>query len=126
MGGLISMASITISALLMLFFSAYKITRMVIEKKFDLKCLNYILVFGSVSFIIGILKQGIGISQILQISSNEYVQDKFITKSENILSNLVPDGIRVTLIEPIYGLIIFLFSLIIWAVLKEINLRKMR
>lgn len=113
-GGMIYMVSITVSALLMLFFSANKITRMVIEKKFDLTHLNFILVFGSASLIIGLLEQGIGLSQVMQIISNEDVQ--------GILLN---EGIRVTLIAPIYGLAIFLVSLIIWAILKEINLRKM-
>lgn len=113
-GGSLIMFVITMAALLMLIFSGLKVFRMSLKKQFDQLHLNYILIFGSLALVIGILGQGIGLIQAMDI----------IEKAGDISPALLAGGFKVSLIAPLYGLIIFLISLIIWVVLKEINLRK--
>lgn len=114
-GGLFFMLVITACWGLMLVFSAIKIVRMVKYKKFDLLLLDYILLFGSLSFMVGVLGLGIGLSSAMNA----------IQQAGDISVALVAGGIKVVLITPIYGLFLFLISLCIWGVLKEINKRKM-
>lgn len=109
------MAIITVCGLLMLYFSFRKVYRMVCKKEFDVLQLNYILLFGSLAFIMGILAQAIGISVALRT----------IAKADDISMSLLAKGLKLSLIAPVYGLIIFLLSLILWGVLKELNLRKL-
>jgi len=115
-GGLVFMVSITITGLMMLYFSIQKVLRMVKKSEFDLLQLNYILLFGSLSLLIGILDQARGF----------YIAMESIGIAGGISTSLFATGFQLSLIAPIYGLIIFLFSLIIWAVLKEINLKKIQ
>src|SRR5665648_1095050 len=60
-GGPVFMLVITFFGLLMLASSGYKIFRMILKKEFDLLQMNYILLFGSLSLIFGILGQGMGL-----------------------------------------------------------------
>lgn len=109
------MLVITFFGLLMLASSGYKIFRMILKKEFDLLQMNYILLFGSLSLIFGILGQGMGLFGAMEA----------ISVAGDISPSLVAAGFRVSMITPLYGIFIFIFSLIFWGVLKEINLRKM-
>lgn len=109
------MLVITLFGLLMLASSGYKIFRMILKKEFDLLQLNYILLFGSLSLICGILGQGIGLFYAMEA----------ISEAGDISPALIAGGFRVSMITPLFGIMIFIFSLIFWGVLKEINLRKM-
>lgn len=114
-GGIQFMLVITFFFLLMLVSSGYKIFRMVVKKEFDLLQLNFILLFGSLSLIIGILGQGVGLFYAMNA----------IQEAGDISPSLVAGGFKVSMITPIYGILIFILTLIFWGVLKEINLRKM-
>ncbi|HZL10299.1 MAG TPA: MotA/TolQ/ExbB proton channel family protein [Prolixibacteraceae bacterium] len=114
-GGPVFMLVITFFGLLMLASSGYKIFRMILKKEFDLLQMNYILLFGSLSLIFGILGQGMGLFGAMEA----------ISVAGDISPSLVAAGFRVSMITPLYGIFIFIFSLIFWGVLKEINLRKM-
>ncbi len=114
-GGPAFMLVITLFGLLMLASSGYKIFRMILKKEFDLLQLNYILLFGSLSLICGILGQGIGLFYAMEA----------ISEAGDISPSLMAAGFRVSMITPLFGIMIFIFSLIFWGVLKEINLRKM-
>lgn len=114
-GGPAFMRVITLFGLLMLASSGYKIFRMIMKKEFDLFQLNYILLFGSLSLISGILGQGIGLFGAMEA----------IQQAADISPALLAGGFRVSMITPLYGIMIFILTLIFWGVLKEINLRKM-
>lgn len=114
-GGPVFMLVITIFGLLMLASAGYKIFRMVVRKESDLLLLNYILMFGSLSMITGILGQGIGLFQAMEA----------IQAAGDISPALIAGGFRVSMITPIYGIMIFIISLIFWGILKEMNLRKL-
>jgi len=110
------MAIITVCGLLMLYFSFRKVYRMVFKKEFDLLQLNYILLFGSLAFIIGILFQAYGF----------FIALGAIADAGDIAISLMTKGLYLSLIAPVYGLIILLLSLISWGVLKELNLRRLK
>jgi hypothetical protein len=115
-GGLLFMVVITICGLLMFFASGYKIFRMFAKKEFDLFQLSYILLFGSLAAVIGILGQGIGLFGAMEA----------ISIAGDISPALMAGGFRVSLITPIYGILIFILSLLLWGFLKEFNLRRMK
>ena len=89
---------------------------MVLKNEFDLLQLNYILLFGSLSFIIGILFQAYGF----------FIALGAIADAGDIAMSLMARGLYLSLIAPVFGLIILLLSLISWGVLKELNLRRLR
>lgn len=102
--------------ILVLAFSCLKIYRMVKRKEYDLGGLNYILLFGSLALMIGLLHSGISLSLAM----------KAISIAGDVSQSLVADGIRYWVFDPIVGLVIFIVSLIFWGILKEINLKKMK
>jgi len=108
------MSVITISGLVMLFFIVYKIFRMIKRKEFDEAQLSYILLFGSLSFILGIFTQAAGLYQLLDV----------VSQAKDIPTSIIAGGLKLTFIAPIYGMILFALSLIFWGVLKGINLKK--
>lgn len=113
-GGPGFMFVITVIGLLMLAFSVIKIFRMVANKEFDQLQLSYILLFGSLSLVVGILGQGIGLFQAMIA----------IQAAGDISPSLIAGGFKASMIAPLYGIIIFVISLLFWGILKEINLRK--
>ncbi|MBW8332180.1 MAG: MotA/TolQ/ExbB proton channel family protein [Prolixibacteraceae bacterium] len=115
-GGPGFMVVISICGLLMLLASGYKIFRMLSKKEFDLLQLNYILLFGSLSLVVGILGQGLGL----------FLAMDFIQKVGDVDPSVIAGGFKVSMIPPIYGTILFILSLLLWGILKEINLRRMK
>ncbi len=108
------MSVITISGLIMLYFAVYKIFRMIKRKEFDEAQLSYILLFGSLSFILGIFTQAAGLYQLLDV----------VSQAKDIPTSIIAGGLKLTFIAPIYGMILFVLSLVFWGVLKGINLKK--
>lgn len=115
-GGPGFMFVVTVMGLLMLAFSGFKIFRMVAKKEFDLLQLGYILLFGSLSLVVGILGQGVGLFNAMIA----------IQAAGDISPALIAGGFKVSMIAPLYGMILFVITLLFWGILKEINLRKMR
>lgn len=114
-GGPYQLTIVSLWALLMILVLILKIMRMVKRKEYDLKQLNYILVFGAMAMISGILAHLIGLYRVMGL----------IGEVGDISLSLFAKGYQLSLISPVYGLIIFAVAFISWGVLKEINLRKM-
>jgi len=66
-----------------------------------------ILVAGSLSFMLGILAQAIGIYQALIA----------IQAAGDVSPAIIFGGFKVSMIAPLYGLVIFVLTLIVWLVL---------
>lgn len=73
------------------------------------KGLNAILFFGAGGLLIGLLSQMTGIYQALG----------FITHARDISLGIVAEGLHVSLIGPIVGMVLFVFSALIWLVLRS-------
>jgi hypothetical protein len=76
--------------------------------------LDAILFLGSLSFFLGLLGQGIGLSAALDV----------IQTYPNISPAAIAGGIRVSMIAPITGAILFSISGIFWFILRYLNARK--
>jgi len=69
---------------------------------------NAILQIGIFCFFFGVLSQAVGLYQALGA----------IVAAGDVSPALIFGGLRVSFIAPIYGLVIFLFTLAAWSVLK--------
>ena len=76
--------------------------------------LDAILFLGSLSLFLGFLGQGLGLSQALSS----------IQAFPSVSPAAVAGGLRVSMIPPITGAILFTLSGIIWFVLRYLNVRK--
>jgi biopolymer transport protein ExbB/TolQ len=107
---------VTIFGFLMLFFSVKSIIRIVLKKDYSGKGLVYILLFGSMAFIWGVLGQAVGMFEAFAA----------IQQAGDISPALIAGGFRVSMIAPLYGLFYFILSIPFWVVLREIVKNKMR
>jgi len=71
---------------------------------------SFILFIGSFAFLFGLLGQILGLFQAL----------KFIQMATEISPAIMARGLRVSLIAPIYGFILFLISSIIWFAFRNL------
>jgi len=109
MGGSLFMSIVTIFGFLMLFFAIKSIVKIGVKKDYSGKGLVYILLFGSMAFIWGVLGQAIGIFQAFAA----------IQQVGDISPALIAGGFRVSMIAPLYGTFYFIISIPIWVVLRE-------
>ena len=109
-GGLVNMSVVTAFGLIMVFFLIRKVLLMIRFKDFRNRHVNFILVSG-------ILALG---SALLIRTINLYQALGAIAEAGDISKSLFAKGYQVSLIAPVYGLIIFLISLVSWSILKEI------
>lgn len=72
------------------------------------RAIQVILQLGILSFFLGILSQTVGLFQALQA----------IERVGDVSPSLVAGGLKVSMIAPLYGLIIFLVAFLSWSVLK--------
>lgn len=77
------------------------------------KANNNILFIGSFAFLFGISGQMIGLYYAYEAISK-------IAKND-INPSLIADGLRVSSIPPLYGLLLLLFSAIIWYIFRNLN-----
>lgn len=110
MGGPFFMFIITLLGLSMFFFTVKSGIKIFVKKNYSGKGINYILMFGSLSFIFGLLAQAIGMFQAFEA----------IQQAGDISPALVAGGLRVSMIAPLYGVFWFILSIPIWVVLREI------
>lgn len=115
MGSPLFMSIITIWGVGMLVFSTKKVVHLFVHKTITKSGLGLILLFGSLAVVTGLLGQAIGL--MMAFNAIQVVGD--------VSPALLAGGLRVSLIAPVYGLIIFVISLIIWGVLKEVYQRKL-
>ena len=113
-GGPLFMAIVTIWGIGMLVFTAQKILHFFVQDKVTKSGLGLILLFGSLAIVTGFLGQAIGL--IMAFDAIEAAGD--------ISPSLVAGGLKVSMIAPVYGTILFIFSLICWGALKEVYTRK--
>lgn len=76
--------------------------------------LDAILFLGSLSFFLGLLGQGIGLSGALDA----------IQTYPNVSPAAIAGGIRVSMIAPLTGAILFSISGIFWFILRYVNAKK--
>ena len=109
MGGMQFMSLITILGLAMLFFTVRSYVKVFVKKETNVAGINYILMFGSLSFIIGLLGQAIGM----------FAAFEAIYQAADISPGLIAGGIRVSMIAPVYGLFYFILSIPLWMLVRE-------
>jgi hypothetical protein len=109
MGGALFMTIVTLLGLAMVFFTVRSYFKVFVKKEHSPAGINFILMFGSLSFIIGLLGQAVGMFAAFQA----------IQEAGDISPNLVAGGLRVSMIAPLYGLLIFIVSIPLWMVVRE-------
>ncbi len=109
MGGPLFMSIVTIFGIAMVFYAVKTTIKVVVKKEYNLNGVNYILMFGSLAFIFGILGQAIGMFEAFAA----------VQEAGDISPGLVAAGIRVSMIAPLYGLFYFILSIPIWVILRE-------
>jgi len=77
--------------------------------------LDAILFLGSLSFFLGLLGQGVGLSGALDV----------IQTYPNISPAAIAGGIRVSMIAPLTGAILFSIAGIFWFILRYLNAKKL-
>lgn len=100
---------ITLLGLSMFFFVVKSGIKIFVKKNYLGKGINYILMFGSLSFIFGLLTQAIGMFQAFEA----------IQKAGDISPALIAGGLQVSMIAPMYGAFWFILSIPVWVVLRE-------
>jgi len=106
---------ISLLALVMLVVAVGKTVQMAVKKQYSFKLLDLILMAGSVALAVGLLSQIVGIVQALEA----------IRAAADISPQIVMGGAIVSFYAPIWGFIVFIFSLLIYFILKEIIKAKM-
>ena len=109
MGGS-GMNLISILAIVALVITILKVVQLIVKKTTDLKYLDFIRMSGSLALALGFLLQIIGITQALEA----------IREAADISPAIVMQGVLVSFYAPIWGMIVFIFSLLLWYVLKEV------
>jgi biopolymer transport protein ExbB/TolQ len=110
MGGPLIMGTITLILIVMIAWAVYHFLPVLINKETDLakalSRLKYIKTIGSFGMVSGILGQLLGLYQAFD----------FLEVHGDISQSLLAGGLKVSLIPCIYGLLIFLLSLLFWMV----------
>lgn len=101
---------ISLMAILTLVITVWKTTDIFSKKAYSFKLLDLILLGGSVAIAIGLLSQIVGIVQALNA----------IMEADDVSPAIVMGGAKVSFYAPIWGFIVFIFSMIFYFVLKEI------
>jgi hypothetical protein len=100
-----------ISAMLLLALVVMGIkVRAMVKKNFDFRLLDLILMAGSLALALGLLSQITGIVQALES----------IRIAGDISKSLLLRGVEISFYPPIYGFIVFIFSMLVYFILKEI------
>lgn len=109
-GGPLIMGAITVILIVMIAWAIYHFLPVLTNKETDLakalSRLKYIKTIGTFGMVSGILGQLIGLYQVFSVL--EAVGD--------ISQSLIGGGLKVSLIPALYGIFIFLLSLLFWMV----------
>ena len=118
MGGTLFMSFLTILFVLMLAYSVFSLISILNNKNGEVlkirSRLVYIKSIGLFSIITGILGQLIGL----------YMAFSAIEKAADISPAMVYGGLKVSMITTLYGIIIYLISIMIWLVLDMLASKK--
>ncbi|HCE58709.1 MAG TPA: hypothetical protein DER09_13000 [Prolixibacteraceae bacterium] len=109
-GGPLIMGTITVILIVMIAWAIFHFLPVLINKETDLKKslsrLKYIKTIGTFGMVSGFLGQLIGLYQVFD----------FLEKYGDLSQSLIGGGLKVSLIPSIYGILIFLLSLLFWMV----------
>ena len=105
---------ITLLGLSMFFFVIKSGIKIFVKKNYAGKGINYILMFGSLSFIFGLLTQAVGMFQAFEA----------IQQLGDISPAMVAGGLQVSLIAPLYGVFFFIISIPVWVIFHEMVKRR--
>lgn len=106
---------ISIFGLLALAISAWKIFEIVTKKQTDFKLLQLIKMSASLAIATGFLSQVVGIVQALEA----------IKAAADVSPEIVMGGAIVSFYAPVWGLMVFIFAILLYYVIKEIIKAKM-
>ena len=106
---------ITLLGILALVISVWKITRLVKKSPVNFKWLDLIKMAGSLALAVGFFSQVVGIVQALEA----------IREAADVSPQIIMGGAIVSFYAPIYGFIVFIFSILFYYVLKEAIKNKM-
>ena len=109
MGGVQFMTVVTILGVAMIFYSVKSIINVFVKNDYSDKGVNYIIMYGSLAFIIGLLGQAMGLLAAFAA----------IEEAADISPAIIAGGLRVSMIVPLYGLFYFILSIPIWVILRE-------
>lgn len=101
---------ISLMAILTLVITIWKSVDIFSKRSHNFKLLDLILLGGSVALALGLLSQIVGIVQALNA----------IIEAADVSPEIVMGGAKVSFFAPIWGFIVFIFSMIFYFVLKEI------
>ncbi len=107
---------ISLMAILTLVITIWKVIDIVSKKIYSFKLIDLILLGGSVALATGILSQIVGIIQALHA----------IMEAGDVSPQLVMGGAIVSFYAPVYGFVVFIFSMIFYFILKEVIKAKIR
>jgi len=117
-GGALFMGTLTIILIVMLGWSVYHFVQAVMKKEVDLSIakekLKHIKTIGTFALVFGILGQLIGLMSAFDA----------IEKMGGVSPALLMGGLKVSLIPTLYGIFIFLISLLLWLVFDSIVTKK--
>ncbi len=120
MGGPGFMGILTILLIIMAAWIIYHFIRIYVKKQIDpetaLRKLNYGRAIGLFALITGILGQLIGLYQAFSA----------IQRAGDISPYLVYGGIKVSMISTLYGIFIYLLSLLLWFIASQIIENKLK
>jgi len=101
---------ITILGLLALGITVWKVIEIVGKKHFNTRFLDLVRMSGSLALAVGFLSQIVGIVQALEA----------IRAAADVSPQIVMGGAIVSFYAPIWGLIVFIFSMLFYYVLKAV------
>ncbi len=101
---------ITLLGILALVISVWKITGVVKKSPVDFKWLDLVKMAGSLALAVGFFSQIVGIVQALEA----------IREAADVSPQLIMGGAIISFYAPIYGFIVFIFSMLFHYVLKEV------
>lgn len=117
-GGALFMGSLTIILILMLGWSVYHFIQVVIKKEVNLskakEKLKHIKTIGTFALVFGILGQLIGLIQAFDA----------IEQMGGVSPALLMGGLKVSMIPTLYGILIFLISLLLWFAFDSVVTKK--
>jgi hypothetical protein len=108
-GGPLFMFIISVIGGLMTVYAVKGIVMVFVKKNYKEASINYIILYGSLALIIGILAQAIGLFEAFGV----------IQEVGDIAPALIAGGLKVSMIAPLYGTIYFIIAFPLWFVLRE-------
>ena len=113
-GGVTFMTVVILTGIAAILWSLFSLIKFIKVGFITKRHLDAILFLGSLSFFIGLLGQGIGLTGALEA----------IQSLPSVSPAAVAGGIRVSMIAPTTGAILFLLSSIFWFILRYLNAKK--